>query len=106
MFFFSLKLLDKGEPRTFGSLKAQLEEWTQAGGVKAAAKDYGNVVNMSLVSADVDVPVIDILPPPELHLLLGAVNTLYSGLYISISVISPFTRCAQLTRLNGYTFFF
>ena len=79
IYFLSSNLQNSGEPRTFGNLKKQLFAWTLAGGNASSAKYFGNVVHMSLITADDDDHVIDLLPPPELHLLLGAVNTMYSG---------------------------
>lgn len=73
------KLKYIGEPRTFGSLKRQLEAWTLSGDTVASAKYFGNVIKSSLVPADDNELVIDKIPPPELHLLLGVVNTMYSG---------------------------
>ena len=43
------------------------------------AKHYGNVIHMPILSGEPDTLVIDLLPPPELHLLLGVVNTLFKG---------------------------
>ena len=44
-----------------------------------SVKTFGNVIHEPLVGAKDNDLVIDILPPPELHLLLGVVNTLFSG---------------------------
>ena len=45
------------------------------------AKNYGNVVHPPLLCGEPNQRVVEILPPPELHLMLGAVNTLFSGMY-------------------------
>ena len=45
---------------------------------KSKAKDNGNVVHLPLTNIQDDTTlVLHIVPPPELHLLLGLVNTLF-----------------------------
>ena len=73
-------LNDIGVPRTFGNLKSTFQIWIDAGGDMVNAKIYGNVIHPSVLSTKSDSLVIDLVPPPELHLLLGAVNTMYSGM--------------------------
>ena len=59
------------------------DAWTNAGGDKRDAKAHGNVVHLPMLSVAADELVIEHVPPPELHLLLGAVNTLFTGLCLS-----------------------
>lgn len=75
------KLHEVGVRRTLASLQDTFRKWTDAGGNEKEAKHFGNVVHAPLLFGDPSVPVLDILPPPELHLELGGVNTLYSGIY-------------------------
>uniref|UniRef100_A0A1I8I211 RING-type domain-containing protein n=1 Tax=Macrostomum lignano TaxID=282301 RepID=A0A1I8I211_9PLAT len=70
-----------GEPRTFGSLSEKYQAYLAAGGERQLAKHFDNVVQPSIFSAGVEVPVLHIVPPPELHLLTGAVHVLYEGLH-------------------------
>ena len=46
---------------------------------KPFAKDYGNVIHPSMFSGSVDEATLIVLlvPPPELHLLIGPLNTMY-----------------------------
>ena len=48
------------------------------------AKKYGNVIHPTMFASsniiDESTPIICALPPPELHLLIGPVNTLYKEL--------------------------
>ena len=48
---------------------------SQAG--KRNVKGYGNTVDPSLIDGDNDTPMIELVPPPESHLVLGPVNTPY-----------------------------
>lgn len=79
-----------GESRTVESLKKLLSDWREAGAVHADAKFFGNVINDPLIDTDNDAHVIDVLPPPELHLMLGVVNTLYAGIIFNVRSIELF----------------
>ena len=48
-----------------------------AGSILAKAKHTGNVVHPPILSGADDILILDILPPPELHLLLGVVNHIF-----------------------------
>ena len=77
---FRCKLQDCGELRTLGSLEKQRTDWMDASGDLKRAKDYGNVVNKPMFASTPETLVLDILPPPELHLLIGPVNTIFSAM--------------------------
>ena len=68
-----------GKARTLGELRAALAASRASGGVAAAAKQHGNVTHEALVPGHAHTAVMDVLPPPELHLLIGVVNSLLSG---------------------------
>lgn len=76
--------LDKcGELRTIGGIKNNFTLWQQNGGVKQKAKNFLNCINPPIFTpADDSVCILDIIPPPELHLLIGVVNTLYNHMII------------------------
>ena len=77
-------LKTKGNQRTIASLNSLFWDYFQANTDKKEAKNYGNVIHPPIISIsdnfDDNTPVIEVLPPPELHLLIGPVNTLYDGL--------------------------
>ena len=73
-------LHEKGNQRTLGSLNDLYRNFRDAYVSKDKAKDYGNVVNEPLVKGDDNTPVIHVIPPPELHLMLGPVNHMYDEL--------------------------
>ena len=69
-----------GTLRSFGDLKKSHIEWQAAGGDSKNAKLYNNVIHQPVFDERCDnLEVLDILPPPELHLLLGIVYTLCKG---------------------------
>ena len=47
---------------------------------KKTANKFGNALHPSLVTGNRETPIILVVPPPELHLLIGPVNTLYDAL--------------------------
>ena len=49
---------------------------------KKEAKNYGNVIHPPIICDNIedDTPVICVIPPPELHLLMGTVNKMYTSL--------------------------
>ena len=73
-------LEDAGTLRTLGSLRESFQAFRQSGGVLAKAKLTSNVVHNPIISGPNDKLILDIIPPPELHLLLGVVNLLYKML--------------------------
>ena len=70
-------LHQKGNQRTVGSLNKLYQEFRDAFAPKSDAKHYGNVINRPLIDGNPEIPVIHMIPPPELHLLLGPVNHIY-----------------------------
>lgn len=72
-----------GEPRTLGSIRRNTERWRAAcreRGRTLPASQFDNCVEMPLPPGDDNTPVMELLPPMELHLLLGAVNRLVDHL--------------------------
>ena len=46
---------------------------------QSKAKEYGNVIHRPIIEdIDENTPVFQVVPPPELHLMLGPVNHLYN----------------------------
>ncbi|CAH1114659.1 unnamed protein product [Psylliodes chrysocephalus] len=69
-------LKDCGSYRTIGNCLANYENWTANDAIFKNAKDYKNCIKPSILSTDDDKRIINIIPPPELHLMLGVVNTI------------------------------
>ena len=68
------QLHKKGKLRTVGNLDALFWTFYDSRAKLDKAKDYGNVVHPSLIVGDKDTPILLVVPPPELHLLIGPVN--------------------------------
>ena len=45
-----------------------------AGGKKENVQQYANCIKLPLLQVQGDLEVLDVVPPPELHLLMGATN--------------------------------
>lgn len=66
-----------GEYRTLKDCIKNYFAWQAAGGTKNKAKNFENCVNQPVLERIENDEVIDYIPPPELHLLIGVVNRLY-----------------------------
>ena len=68
-------------PRTLGSITEELWNWVERTGQnRSQAKFFGNVVHCPILKGNTNDEVIDLLPPPELHLLIGPVNTIFRAM--------------------------
>lgn len=76
------ELRRKGKQRTIANLNSMYWNYFEAHVDKKDAKLYGNVIHPPIISDNFDdsTSVIEVIPPPELHLLIGPVNTLYNEL--------------------------
>lgn len=75
-------LINKGHLRTFGRMRKKHAAWVTAGANKRKGwKEYENCKYPPILSYEHDgMLVLIVMPPPELHLLLGVVNTVFEGL--------------------------
>ena len=76
----------KGNKRTISSLMNLFWNFFESRNEKSEAKKFGNVILSPPLppilchNTDNEAPVIFLLPPPELHLLIGPVNKMYAAL--------------------------
>lgn len=68
-------LIQCGQLRTFGSLHRDFTAFSSS--TKAKAMEFNNSIHQPLLQEHEDVKVLNVIPPPELHLLLGIVNHLF-----------------------------
>ena len=66
--------LESGELRTFGSLAQSYAQFVAGGSKLKDMQKYKNVIHPSLLRREPGCTVLSAVPPPELHLLMGAVN--------------------------------
>lgn len=71
--------------RTIGSIVMNYSNWQASGGKKNDAKNYANCIQQPVVTGDSNKLILDVIPPPELHLMLGVVNTVFDHMLISFS---------------------
>ena len=60
-----------GMLRTLGRIRELCKQFDENGRKQKDAQEYFNAINMPLISGDDDTFIMDIIPIPELHLLLG-----------------------------------
>ena len=66
--------LEAGKLRTFGSIIQHHQNYVAAGCPIDKMQLYKNCVNLPMLDVDEDCFVEEEVPPPELHLLMGATN--------------------------------
>ena len=60
--------------RTFGGIRKRHRQFLDSGGRLKDASKYANCINEPLLKEEDDVRVISVIPPGELHLLIGGVD--------------------------------
>ena len=70
--------LAAGIARTFGSLKKRLFAFDANGSKLKDAQHFANVIHPCLLHYNDERLVIDVIPPPPLHLLIGGTNAIMS----------------------------
>ena len=76
-------LRSKGVSRTIQSLTDQFWSYFGANATKKDAKEFGNVIHTNVFArghVDPSTLIILLVPPPELHLMMGPVNTMFDAL--------------------------
>ena len=85
----------KGNQRTISSLMNLLWDFFESRNKKSEAKKFRNIIHPPIIFDNIDdtTPVISLIPPPELHLLIGPVNKLYAAL--ESEALLPPPSCAK-----------
>lgn len=68
---------DVGVSRTLGSISEWYGRWLASGGNEKDAKLFFNCINKPLFCGDDNTKVLQVCPPPSLHLILGLTNSAY-----------------------------
>jgi hypothetical protein len=66
--------------RTLGAIRRKAEKFQEAGGRLSMAKNFANCVHPPLLPGADHIRLIDLVPPPELHIMLGVVNKIFDEL--------------------------
>jgi hypothetical protein len=76
----SLPWSSPGRPRTLGRIKELVQAFRNAGGQLPKAATFMNCVNDPIIEGDNSWSILEFIPPPELHLMLGVVNRIFDEL--------------------------
>ena len=68
--------LDKGTLRTIDNIDSCYEAYIKNGSIRSSMKEFDNIVNKRLIYLNTDKNTVleNLVAPPELHLLIGAVD--------------------------------
>jgi len=99
-------LSEKGALRTFGNIQDNFWRWQGHGADRKNARNFFNCIHAPIIFGDKDSKIIDLIPPPELHLLSGTVNTLYDHMVKEWPGASIWPDMCHVMRnaLHGGTF--
>jgi hypothetical protein len=90
--------------RTIGLLALRYKQFIESGGKKKDANKHANVIHPCLIKEDPSKLILDQLPPPELHLLIGVVNKLMDLLIAQVGLewTEHWTKSHHIIR-HGYS---
>ena len=71
-------------PNSLKSLENWHQKWVEDGCEKKRGKEFQNMQHSPLLSGDPDSMIIDLIPPPELHLLLGVTDKLLTEFALNV----------------------
>ena len=71
-------LEERGQLRSIQNTLENYQKWQSAGAIRSKAKNYMNCINSPIFTSASDRLFLEMIPPPELHLMLGVVNTLFT----------------------------
>lgn len=91
-----------GEMRTIARCNENFKEFNDANKIKKNPKKFHNSVNMPIVQSDKEL-ILHILPPPELHLLIGSTNHMYNHMLAEFSSIATmWAKQCHVYRVDVY----
>lgn len=76
----SSDLQNCGNLRSIDSIRSEYNNWCKSGKQMKTAKNFQNCTNNPIFEFQNDVNILDLIPPPELYLLLGITNLLFQKL--------------------------
>ena len=82
--------------RTIESSLKNYQEWCKNGKINKKAKNFKSCINPPIFEVNENTEFLGILPPPQLHLLLGAVNTIFEHMLNENRIV-----CLQCAKLCG-----
>ena len=78
-----------GQLRTLGRIRELSKAYKEAGSPKTKASAYKNAINEPLFDGDDDTTILEIIPPPELHLMLGMNMVFEQPFYFFFQRLKP-----------------
>lgn len=93
--------LSSGKLRTFGNIQQHYQDFVDAGANLKNMMAFKNVIHSCLLEYDDEQLVLDVIPPPELHLLMGVVNKILDLVIKVWPEVLDWCRSKGITR-HGY----
>lgn len=71
---------ESAQARTLGTVRNNYLDWYKKGSKPQEAKAFKNCIHLPLINGPDNASIIDLVPPPELHLLMGPFNHIYKNM--------------------------
>ena len=100
------KLSCRGQLRTLRTISESFWSWHREGADPKLARNYSNCVHLLIIKDDDENAIVNFIPPPELHLMMGAVNSIYDHMLKEWSEAAKWPDSCHLIRstIPGGTF--
>lgn len=94
-----------GQHRTLGQIREMTSKWRELGSDCKLAKLYYNCVNEPLLSGPPSEKIINLCPPPSLHITLGVVNAIYKNVEsIDVVTANEWVKISSCQRHSKFGF--
>ena len=93
--------LESGSLRDFASLHSWCSKYQELGSNKKQMHKFKNVINECIIDQEASEKVLHVIPPPELHILMGIVNHIVKHLEGTWPEFEQW-RIKQLITKHGY----
>lgn len=91
-----------GEMRTIARCNENFNRFNDTNKARKDARKFYNCVNMPIIQSDKEL-ILHILPPPELHLLLGCTNHMYNHMLAEFpSIATLWAKQCNVYRVDVY----
>lgn len=91
-----------GSPRSYDSILRDYKEWIAESGDRKDAANFNNCISEPILHPDCNTPIVELIPPPELHLLLGITTHIFDELKKELpEVAENWLKQANIEKFHG-----
>ena len=83
--------------RTLGNIKENQQRWVKSGKGRDKLQQFKNCEHPPLIEGPLDKTILEIFPPPQLHLYMGATNHIKKGIHAALESLDQNPRLRSKT---------